>query len=176
MAGSLNKAQIIGHLGADPETRHGHTGNAVTRLSVATNERWKDKQGERQERTEWHRVVMFGRLAEIAAEYLHKGDLVYLEGRLQTQKWQDKQGLDRWTTEIVATEMTMLGSRDGRHGGNAGGQAYDVGAMQGELIEGAPPPAGGGRDGLVGMRDEVAQRRAAAAGKPSADFDEDIPF
>ena len=110
MSRGVNKVIIIGNLGEDPDSRHTPSGTAVTKLRIATNESWKDKQtGEKQERTEWHRVVMFARLAEIAAEYLRKGSQVYIEGRLQTNKWQDKDGNDRYTTEIVANEMQMLG-------------------------------------------------------------------
>ncbi len=114
MARGLNKVMLIGNLGQDPESRTMPSGSTVTNLRIATAEQWKDKQsGERQERTEWHSVSMFGRLAEIATEYLRKGSQVYIEGRLQTRKWQDKQGNDRWTTEIVANEMQMLGGRGG---------------------------------------------------------------
>jgi len=110
---SVNKVILIGNLGRDPETRYLPDGGAVTNISVATTDTWKDKSGEKQERTEWHRVAFFGRLAEIAGEYLKKGSPVYVEGRLQTRKWQDKDGQDRYTTEIVANEMKMLGSRGG---------------------------------------------------------------
>jgi len=114
MARGVNKVIIIGNLGQDPETRYMPSGSAVTNLRVATNESWKDKQtGEQKDRTEWHRVAMFGRLAEIAAEYLGKGSQVYIEGKLRTRKWQDKDGNDRYTTEIVADEMQMLGGRSG---------------------------------------------------------------
>ena len=114
MARGINKVIIIGNLGQDPDTRYMPSGAAVTNLRVATNEQWKDKQtGEQKDRTEWHNVAMFGRLAEIAAEYLRKGSQVYIEGKLRTRKWQDKQGNDRWTTEIIADEMQMLGGRSG---------------------------------------------------------------
>ncbi|MCZ6809174.1 MAG: single-stranded DNA-binding protein [Proteobacteria bacterium] len=114
MARGVNKVIVIGNLGQDPETRYMPSGSAVTNLRVATNESWKDKQtGEQKDRTEWHRVAMFGRLAEIAAEYLRKGSQVYIEGKLRTRKWQDKDGNDRYTTEIVADEMQMLGGRSG---------------------------------------------------------------
>ena len=114
MARGVNKVIIVGNLGQDPDTRYMPSGAAVTNLRIATSESWKDKQtGEQNERTEWHSVAMFGRLAEIAAEYLRKGSQVYIEGRLRTRKWQDKQGNDRYTTEIVADEMQMLGSRSG---------------------------------------------------------------
>jgi single-strand DNA-binding protein len=112
MARGINKVILVGNLGADPETRYMPSGSAVTNLRIATSETWKDKQsGEQQERTEWHRVAMFGRLAEIASEYLRKGSQVYVEGSLRTRKWQDKDGNDRWTTEIIANEMQMLGGR-----------------------------------------------------------------
>jgi single-strand DNA-binding protein len=110
---SVNKAIIIGHIGADPEVRVMQDGDAVCKISVATTESWKDKDGEKQERTEWHRVVFFGKLADIAVRYLKRGSQVYIEGRLRTRKWQDKEGSDRYTTEIIADEMRMLGKRDG---------------------------------------------------------------
>jgi single-strand DNA-binding protein len=118
MARGINKVIIVGNVGGDPETRYMPSGSAVTNLTVATNESWKDKQtGEQKERTEWHKVAAFGKLAEIMAEYLRKGSQVYIEGKLRTRKWQDKDGNDRWTTEIVADEMQMLGGRGG--GGSA---------------------------------------------------------
>ncbi|MEL7537207.1 MAG: single-stranded DNA-binding protein [Pseudomonadota bacterium] len=136
MARGINKVILIGNLGQDPESRTMPSGSMVTNLRLATAEQWKDKQsGERQERTEWHSVAMFGRLAEIAAEYLRKGSQVYIEGRLQTRKWQDKQGNDRYTTEIVANEMQMLGGR----GGSA------------PMAE--PPPASAPRTAPVGGND-----------------------
>jgi single-strand DNA-binding protein len=113
----LNKAQLIGNLGRDPELRRAGDGDtAIANLAIATNERWKDKAGTPQERTEWHRVVLFGRTAEVAGEYLRKGALVYVEGRLQTRTWQDDSGQDRHTTEIVAERMKMLGGKGGQHG------------------------------------------------------------
>ncbi|EIC23815.1 single-stranded DNA-binding protein [Thiorhodovibrio frisius] len=113
----LNKAQLIGHLGRDPEVRQAKNGQgAVANLTLATSERWKDKTGETQERTEWHRVVLFGRTAEVAGEYLNKGALVYVEGRLQTRQWQDDAGQDRYTTEIVTDKMKMLGGKNGSAG------------------------------------------------------------
>jgi len=112
MARGINKVIVVGNLGADPDTRFMPSGNAVTNISVATSESWNDKEtGERQEKTEWHRVVFFGRLAEIASDYLKKGSQVYVEGKLQTRKWEDKEGNERWTTEIVANQMQMLGER-----------------------------------------------------------------
>jgi single-strand DNA-binding protein len=148
MARGINKVILIGHLGADPETRYMPSGGAVTNLRLATSESWKDKQsGEQQERTEWHRVAIFGRLAEIAAEYLRKGSHVYIEGRLRTRKWQDNQGNDRYSTEIVANEMQMLGGRSGM-GEPSGAVAQDA-------------------------ADSGSQASAAA---PADDFDDDIPF
>jgi single-strand DNA-binding protein len=112
MARGVNKAIVVGNLGNDPESNELPSGGAVTNISVATSESWKDKSGQKQERTEWHRVVFFNRLAEIAKEYLKKGSKVYIEGSLRTRKWQDNQGQDRYTTEIVASEMQMLDSKD----------------------------------------------------------------
>ena len=112
MSRGINKVIVVGNLGQDPETRHMPNGDAVTNISVATSESWKDKQtGEQKERTEWHKVAMFRRLAEIAGEYLRKGSQVYIEGKLRTRKWQDKNGNDRYTTEIIADEMQMLGGK-----------------------------------------------------------------
>jgi single-strand DNA-binding protein len=111
---SVNKVIIVGNLGADPETRYMPTGDSVTNIRVATTDRWKDKQsGEMKEATEWHRIAFFGKLAEIAGEYLKKGSQVYVEGRIRTRKWQDKDGQDRYSTEIVAERMQMLGARSG---------------------------------------------------------------
>ena len=112
MARGINKVIIVGNLGADPDSRAMPSGNAVTNISVATSESWNDRDtGEKQEKTEWHRVVFFNRLAEIAAQYLKKGSQVYVEGKLQTRKWEDKEGNERWTTEVVANQMLMLGDR-----------------------------------------------------------------
>jgi len=112
MARGINKVIIVGNLGADPDSRAMPSGNAVTNISVATSESWNDRDtGEKQEKTEWHRVVFFNRLAEIAAQYLRKGSQVYVEGKIQTRKWEDKEGNERWTTEIVANQMQMLGDR-----------------------------------------------------------------
>ncbi len=156
MARGINKVILIGNLGADPETRYSAGGNAVTNIRLATNETWKDRQsGEQQERTEWHRVVFFSRLAEIAAEYLRKGSTVYVEGRLQTRKWQGQDGQDRYTTEIVASEMQMLGGR----GGGGGGMPDDGGGQAPRRRAPAAAPADTGGDP-----------------GPSDDFDDDIPF
>jgi single-strand DNA-binding protein len=138
MARGVNKVIVVGNLGQDPDTRYMPSGSAVTNLRVATNESWKDKQtGEQKDRTEWHSVAMFGRLAEIAAEYLRKGSQVYIEGKLRTRKWQDKDGNDRYTTEIIADEMQMLG---GRSGGGAPPMSDSPPASA------APQPSGGDFD------------------------------
>jgi single-strand DNA-binding protein len=157
MARGINKVILIGHLGADPETRAMPSGMTVANMRLATTESWKDKQsGEQQERTEWHNVALFGRLGEIAAEYLRKGSQVYIEGRLRTRKWQDKEGRDRYTTEIVANEMQMLGGRGGA--GGAGGAA------------------GGGGSSEPAPRVEHAEAAAGGAGASRDEFDDDIPF
>jgi single-strand DNA-binding protein len=153
---SVNKVIIIGNLGRDPETRYMPDGGAITNISVATTDKWKDKNGEMQEKTEWHRVAFFGKLAEIAGEYLKKGSQVYVEGRLQTRKWQDKDGADKYTTEIVANQMQMLGSRPGMGGGRA--------------AEG-----GGAEDGGGGGSRPAAKAPAKSGGKFD-DFEDDIPF
>ena len=159
MARGINKVILVGNLGKDPEVRYSPNGGAVTNITVATSESWKDKNtGEKQEKTEWHRVVFFGKLAEIAGEYLKKGAQIYLEGRLQTRKWQDKEGKDRYTTEIVANEMQMLGSREGRGGSAA---EFDQSADEGRSGGRAPAMASGGGGGKSA---------------PPSDFDDDIPF
>jgi single-strand DNA-binding protein len=158
MARGVNKVIIVGTLGKDPETRYMPSGSAVTNLRLATNEQWKDKQtGEQQERTEWHSIAMFGRLAEIAAEYLRKGSQVYIEGKLRTRKWQDKEGKDRYTTEIVADEMQMLGSKGGGGGASMG------------------PPAERSSSG-GGQRPAAVNDMDSGGGGPPGDFDDDIPF
>src|SRR5207248_5485035 len=140
MARGINKVIIIGNLGADPETRAMPSGTTVANLRVATSESWRDKQtGEQQERTEWHRVAFFGRLAEVASEYLRKGSQVYIEGSLRTRKWQDKQGNERYSTEIIGNDMQMLGSRGG---GGAGGSAA-AGAGAESATRGGPGGGGG---------------------------------
>ena len=154
---SVNKVIIIGNLGRDPETRYMPDGGAITNISVATTDKWKDKNGEMQEKTEWHRVAFFGKLAEIAGEYLKKGSQVYVEGRLQTRKWQDKDGQDKYTTEIVANAMQMLGSRQGMGGGDRGA---DMGEGGGSRPAAASKPAGAG----------------AKSGGKFDDFEDDIPF
>lgn len=132
MAFMKNRAQIAGNLGADPEVRFQPSGAAVCNIRIATTERWRDKTtGEKREKTEWHRVVLFNRTAEIAGEYLKKGSPVYIEGKIQTRKWQDKSGQDRWTTEIVATEMQMIGPAPGGDSSSSGGHPVAAGASGG---------------------------------------------
>jgi single-strand DNA-binding protein len=163
MARGINKVILVGNLGKDPETRYMPNGKAVTNFSIATSESWKDKQtGEQREQTEWHNIVMYDRLAEIAAEYLKKGSQVYVEGKLRTRKWQDKEGRDRYTTEINANEMQMLGGRSGGGGGGMGGGGG--GMSGGERSEGRAAPAGGGRGA------------PAPGGGDDSPFDDDIPF
>ncbi len=149
MARGINKVILVGNLGADPETRYTASGSAVTNIRLATTEAWRDRQsGDKQEKTEWHRIVFFNRLAEIAGEYLRKGSQVYIEGKLQTRKWQDQGGQDRYTTEIVANEMQMLGGRAGGPDDRA-------------------PASGGFRD----------NGPPSQTGEPEPDFqDDDIPF
>lgn len=160
----INKVILVGNLGNDPETRYSQSGAAITNISVATSESWKDKQtGQPQERTEWHRVVFFNRLAEIAGEYLRKGSKVYVEGSLRTRKWQGQDGQDRYTTEVVASEMQMLDSR-----GQGGGMGdYNQGGGGG-YQQNAPQQGGGA----------APQQQAPAQPGPSdfGDFDDDIPF
>ncbi len=185
MARGVNKVILIGNLGADPETRAMPSGATVANLRIATTENWKDRtSGENQERTEWHRVALFGKLAEIASEYLRKGSQVYIEGSLRTRKWQDKQGQERYSTEIVGNEMQMLGGRGGGGGGGGegygsrsggrwragGGEGYGGGGGGAPRRRGGPPPdeydqsppSGGGGGGGGGGRAD--------------DLDDDIPF
>jgi len=150
MARGVNKVILIGNLGRDPEVRYSPNGSAIANVTIATTESWKDKNsGEKQEKTEWHRVVFFGRLAEIVGEYLKKGSQIFVEGRLQTRKWQDKDGQDKYTTEIVANEMQMLGSRGG------------AGAPSDDYSQDRPAGGGGGAPSKAPAMD---------------DFDDDIPF
>src|SRR5882757_4484784 len=129
MARGINKVILVGNIGKDPETRYMPNGKAVTNFSVATSEAWTDKQsGDKQERTEWHNVVLFEKLAEIAAEYLRKGSQVYIEGSLRTRKWQDKEGRDRYTTEVIASDMQMIGGRGGAGSGGGGGTGGSTGS------------------------------------------------
>lgn len=142
---SVNKAILIGNLGRDPEVRYMPNGDAVANMNLATTENWKDKNGEKQEKTEWHRVVMFGKVAEIAGEYLKKGSPVYFEGRIQTRKWTDKEGQERYTTEIVADRMQMLGSRSG---GSSQPMPDDAGTAPAAGKPAAASQAGGGFDDM----------------------------
>jgi len=151
---SVNKVILVGNLGRDPETRYTTSGDAVTNIRLATTDTWKDKNGEKQERTEWHSVVFYGRQAEIAGEYLKKGRQIYVEGRIQTRKWQDKEGQDRYTTEIVADRMQMLGSR-----------------------EGSGAPSGGDEPPARERASAGATKAASAPAKKNVDdLDDDIPF
>jgi len=164
MARGVNKVILVGTLGKDPEVRYSQAGAALTSVSIATNESWKDKNGEKQERTEWHRVKFFGKLAEIAGEYLKKGGMVYIEGSLRTEKYTDKQGVEKYTTDIIANEMQMLGGKsDGERGGGGGER---------------PARAAGG---YGGDRDSGSRAGGGAAPAPSGRNDEpfpddDIPF
>ena len=151
MARGINKVILIGNLGRDPEIRYMPNGGAVANLALATSESWKDKStGEQQERTEWHRVVLYRRLAEVAGEYLKKGSKIYIEGKLQTRKWQDNQGQDRYTTEIIGNEMQMLDSRGGGAGSFAGNNS--------------------------GVSSPANQYSSGPDPVPAGDFDDDIPF
>jgi single-strand DNA-binding protein len=155
MARGINKVILIGNLGADPETRAMPSGTTVANLRVATSESWRDKQtGEQQERTEWHRVALFGRLAEVAGEYLRKGSQVYIEGSLRTRKWQDKQGNERYSTEIIGNDLQMLGGR--------GGGGATMGAASGGAASAGTP--------------SYAEESAGGASSRSEEFDDDIPF
>ena len=173
---SVNKVTLIGNLGRDPEVRYTPNGAAVCNVSIATTRNWKDKNsGDKVEETEWHRVVFYDRLAEIAGEYLKKGRSVYVEGRLKTRKWQDKDGKDNYTTEIVAEQMQLLG---GREGGGMGGGGGGYGGHQGggdDFSQEAPAPAS-----RPAARPAAAQRPAPAPAPKSAtgfdDMDDDIPF
>lgn len=169
MARGVNKVIIVGNLGQDPEVRYTPSGSAVANVSIATTEQWKDKQtGETNEKTEWHRVVFFNRLAEIVAEYLKKGRQIYIEGRLQTRKWQDQSGNDRYTTEIVANEMQMLGGREG--GGSSG---FDQGMDQSQAQQPQPTARAASTAPATG---DAKPAKAPEQGGAYDDFDDDIPF
>jgi single-strand DNA-binding protein len=157
MARGINKVILVGNLGADPDTRYMPSGKAVTNIRVATSESWKDRTtGDMQERTEWHSVVMYDKLGEIAAEYLRKGSQVYIEGKIRTRKWQDKEGKDRYTTEIIADQMQMLGGRGGGGGAASEPRSASRPAPAAEDRSAAPVDEGGGGGG--------------------GEFDDDIPF
>lgn len=157
---SVNKVIIVGNLGRDPETRYMPSGDAMTNIAVATTDKWKDKAtGEQKEATEWHRIAFFGKLAEIAGQYLKKGSQVYVEGKLRTRKWTDKDGIEKYSTEIIADSMQMLGSRQGMGGGSAA------------MDDGAP---GGGAS--VSRAPASAARSPARQAPSLSDMDDDIPF
>ncbi len=156
---SVNKVILVGNLGRDPETRYMPDGGAITNFSIATTDTWKDKSGEKQEKTEWHRISTFQRLAEIAGEYLKKGSQVYIEGRLQTRKWTDKDGVEKYTTEIIADKMQMLGSRQGM-GGDGGGGGDSARSSSGGAPSGTAKPAASAKGGAAKFDD----------------FEDDIPF
>jgi len=180
MARGVNKVILVGNLGGDPEVRYLPSGGAVTNVTIATSESWKDKQtGQQNERTEWHRVVFFNRLAEIAGEYLRKGSQIYIEGSLRTRKWQDQSGQDRYTTEIVASELQMLGSRGGDGGGNQqqGGYQAQQGYQQAQQQQGGyqqRPPQQASQQGYQQQAPQQGAHSGPAGGFD--DFDDDIPF
>ncbi len=189
----VNKVILVGNLGNDPEVRYMPNGNAVANLSLATSESWKDQQGQVQERTEWHRLTMYRRLAEIAGEYLKKGSQIYVEGKLQTRKWQDQQGQDKYTTEIIVDQMQMVGGRGGEGGGGNGGYqrpqnnqgGYNQAPAQGGYNQ--APQQGGGQQGGYNSNQGGGYNQAPQGGnqgqpknppmaEPDFDFDDDIPF
>jgi single-strand DNA-binding protein len=159
---SVNKVILIGNLGKDPETRYLPSGDAVTNISLATTDTWKDKSGEKQEHTEWHRVAFFGKVAEIAGEYLKKGSPVYVEGRIRTRKWQDKEGNDKYSTEVVADRMQLLGGRGG------GGESM--------MREPSGASSGGGGGGGAAAGGGGAKSAPARKGGAFDEMDDDIPF
>ncbi|MEH6358934.1 MAG: single-stranded DNA-binding protein [Pseudomonadales bacterium] len=174
----VNKVILVGNMGQDPETRYLPSGGAVTNITLATSETWKDKtSGQQQERTEWHRVVFFNRLGEIAGEYLRKGSKVYIEGSLRTRKWQGKDGQDRYTTEIVASEMQML---DSRGGDSAGGGQYQQQAPQQQSAPQQQQQRSAPQQQQQAPQQQYAPQQAPAAPQPAPggfdDFDDDIPF
>ena len=195
----VNKVILVGNLGQDPEVRYMPNGNAVANLSIATSESWKDQQGQMQERTEWHRLTMYRRLAEVAGEYLRKGSQIYVEGKLQTRKWQDQQGQDKYTTEVIVDQMQMLGGKGGgqseggfqgqqrqpaqrpaQGGKNAGGQrpgGQNSGGFQQSPNQGynQAPQGGQGNQGF-NQAPQGGQNKPAPMAEPDFDFDDDIPF
>ncbi len=170
MARGVNKVILVGNLGADPEMRHTGGGTAITTINLATSESWTDKQsGEKQERTEWHRVKLFGRLAEIAGEYLKKGRQVYIEGSLRTDKYTDKQGVERYSTDVIASEMQMLGGNEGGGGGQRERPQSSGGQRQGGGSYGGGSPRGG--------NDDYNQSRPSSPAPADSGFaDDEIPF
>ena len=190
----VNKVILVGNLGNDPEVRYMPNGNAVANLSLATSESWKDQQGQLQERTEWHRLTMYRRLAEIAGEYLKKGSQIYVEGKLQTRKWQDQQGQDRYTTEIIVDQMQMLGGRGGDSANTGGGYQQRPQTQQGGYQQQAGAPTQGGYQ-QQGAQNQAPQNpggyqqpapnqggaqapqpKQPPMAEPDFDFDDDIPF
>jgi single-strand DNA-binding protein len=168
---SVNKVILVGNLGKDPDVRYLPDGGAVVNLALATSSSWKDKNtGEKREETEWHRVVIYGRLAEIAGEYCKKGRSVYIEGRLKTRKWQDQSGVDKYTTEIIADQMQLLGGREGGGGGSSmgGGDDFDQSP--------APSRSSGGNSGSGSSMRSSAPAPQRSAPQSVADLDDDIPF
>lgn len=177
----VNKVILVGNLGNDPEVRYMPNGNAVANLSLATSESWKDQQGQMQERTEWHRLTMYRRLAEVAGEYLRKGSQIYVEGKLQTRKWQDQQGQDRYTTEVIVDQMQMLGGR--MDGANQGGQG-NYGNNAGGGYQNRPQQSNQNNQGNQGYGQQSPQQNSGSPSnqgkppmaEPDFDFDDDIPF
>ncbi len=171
---SVNKVILVGNLGRDPEVRYSPEGAALCNVSIATTSSWKDKtSGERREETEWHRIVFYGRLAEVVGEYMRKGRPMYVEGRLRTRKWQNKEGVDQFTTEVVADQMQMLGGRDGA-AGDSGEPPSNYEGSSG----GGSGGSSGGRSSAPASRPNQASRPAApaAGGANLGDLDDDIPF
>jgi single-strand DNA-binding protein len=175
---SVNKVILVGNLGADPETRSMPSGDAVTNIRLATTDRYKDKQsGEMKELTEWHRIAFFGKLAEIAGQYLRKGSQVYIEGRIRTRKWTDQSGQEKYSTEIVAETMQMLGSRQGMGGGDeGGGGGYGRESSGGGYGGGRSSGQGGGQGGGGGGQGGGARRQQPTQSNGFEDMDDDIPF
>ncbi|GAA6184488.1 single-stranded DNA-binding protein [Aliiglaciecola sp. NS0011-25] len=187
----VNKVILVGNIGQDPEVRYMPNGNAVANLSLATSESWKDQSGQMQERTEWHRLTMYRRLAEIAGEYLRKGSQIYVEGKLQTRKWQDQSGQDKYTTEIIVDQMQMLGGRGGQSDNQQGGYANQGGGQYNQAPQkpaqapqqnyAKPPQQGGGQQyGNAPQQNPGANQQNPGNKPPMAepdfDFDDDIPF
>jgi len=164
---SVNKVILIGHLGKDPEVRYMPNGEAVANVTLATSETWKDKGGEKQEKTEWHNIVFFRRLAEIVGEYLKKGSQIYVEGKITTEKWQDKEGKDRYTTKIIANEMKMLGGK------SSGGNSFEV------VESGRNEPSNSRPNkstGAASSNEAAPEKSTSAQGRSFDNFDDDIPF
>jgi len=181
----VNKVILIGNVGQDPEVKYMPNGNAVANLSIVTSESWKDQQGQQQERTEWHRLTMYKRLAEVAGEYLRKGSQIYIEGKLQTRKWQNQQGQDQYTTEIIVGEMKMLGGGNGNGGNQGGGQQRSNnqnGGQQQNNNQGGYQNNGqntGGQKAPQNAPHNAPQNQGGvpqSGGEPDIDFDDDIPF